>query len=348
MKIKSLLLGSAAALAAVSGANAADAIVAAAPEPMEYVKVCDAFGTGYFYIPGTETCLKIGGMVRWDLTYGNATPLLNGTPINNGYKWSSYTGSQARVNIEAKNNSEVGTVYSFIQIRGWNGSVAGNQINTGTNYNGYTAFFHAGIDAGAVGFEVGYNETAWVRFFNFGGFTDFGGLYDYAVRSYATFQGKSGAFSYIAGVEDLTSTAGKTAGLNAGVKGTFSSVEAAVGINYDIADRSWGAKGYISGTFDPVQLKLMGIYNSKTTSAYAPTGLNGTALDGFVLIAGGRVNITPKFFAAVDYSYAFKPKYWLAVGNVGYTVAKGMDVLVEGRYDRNKQSGGFLRFERNF
>ena len=70
MNIKSLLLGSAAALAVVSGAQAADAIVAAEPEPMEYVRVCDAFGTGYFYIPGTETCLKIGGYVRahieWD------------------------------------------------------------------------------------------------------------------------------------------------------------------------------------------------------------------------------------------------------------------------------------------
>ncbi len=58
MNIKSLLIGSAAALAAVSGAHAADAIVAAEPEPLEYVRVCDAFGTGFFYIPGTETCLK--------------------------------------------------------------------------------------------------------------------------------------------------------------------------------------------------------------------------------------------------------------------------------------------------
>ena len=48
MNLKSLLLGSAAALAAVSGAQAADAIVAMEPEPMEYVRVCDAFGTGYF------------------------------------------------------------------------------------------------------------------------------------------------------------------------------------------------------------------------------------------------------------------------------------------------------------
>ncbi|MDL2402290.1 porin, partial [Rhizobium mayense] len=63
MNIKSLLLGSAAALAAVSGAQAADAVVAAEPEPLEYVRICDAYGAGYFFIPGTETCLKIGGKV---------------------------------------------------------------------------------------------------------------------------------------------------------------------------------------------------------------------------------------------------------------------------------------------
>ncbi|MEK1855442.1 MAG: porin, partial [Phyllobacterium sp.] len=57
MNIKSLLLGSAAALAAVTGARAADAVVVAEPEPVEYVRVCDAYGAGFFYIPGTETCL---------------------------------------------------------------------------------------------------------------------------------------------------------------------------------------------------------------------------------------------------------------------------------------------------
>ena len=61
MNIKSLLLGSAAALVAVSGARAADAVVVAEPEPAEYVRICDVYGAGYYYIPGTETCLKISG-----------------------------------------------------------------------------------------------------------------------------------------------------------------------------------------------------------------------------------------------------------------------------------------------
>ncbi|MBI1621522.1 porin, partial [Aquamicrobium zhengzhouense] len=69
MNIKSLLLGSAAAAVAATGAQAADAIIIAEPEPMEYVRICDTYGTGYFYIPGTETCLKIGGYLRYQMEY---------------------------------------------------------------------------------------------------------------------------------------------------------------------------------------------------------------------------------------------------------------------------------------
>lgn len=70
MKLKSLLLASGAALVAVSGARAADAVIIPEPEPVEYVRVCDAAGTGYFYIPGTETCLQISGEVIY-YTYFN-------------------------------------------------------------------------------------------------------------------------------------------------------------------------------------------------------------------------------------------------------------------------------------
>ena len=62
---KSLLLGSAAGLAVVSGAQAADLPVRkAAPVAVEYVRVCTAYGAGFFFIPGTETCLRVSGRVR--------------------------------------------------------------------------------------------------------------------------------------------------------------------------------------------------------------------------------------------------------------------------------------------
>lgn len=28
-------------------------------QPIEYVRVCDIYGVGYFYIPGTETCVNV-------------------------------------------------------------------------------------------------------------------------------------------------------------------------------------------------------------------------------------------------------------------------------------------------
>ncbi|GLR46129.1 porin [Mesorhizobium amorphae] len=74
MNIRSLLLGSAAALIVVFNAHAATAIVVDEPDPTEYVKICDVYGSGYVYIPGTETCLRIGGYVRYDIGFGDVGP----------------------------------------------------------------------------------------------------------------------------------------------------------------------------------------------------------------------------------------------------------------------------------
>jgi len=59
MILKNTVIGSAFAVLGVTHANAADAIVAPEPEAVEYVRVCDAYGAGYFYIPGTETCVSM-------------------------------------------------------------------------------------------------------------------------------------------------------------------------------------------------------------------------------------------------------------------------------------------------
>ena len=53
-----------------STAYAADAVVISEPEPMEYVRICEAYGVGFYYIPGTETCLKVSGYVRMDIGAG--------------------------------------------------------------------------------------------------------------------------------------------------------------------------------------------------------------------------------------------------------------------------------------
>ena len=114
MNIKSLLLGSAAALAVVSGAQAADAIVAAEPEPVEYVRVCDAYGTGYFYIPGTETCLLIDGYIRFQVDVGHevGSTFASG---RHGSDWDAFT--RAQLQFTTKSDTEYGTLTGLIALR---------------------------------------------------------------------------------------------------------------------------------------------------------------------------------------------------------------------------------------
>ena len=113
MNIKSLLLGSAAALIAVSGARAADVVVAE-PEPVEYVRVCDAYGEGYFYIPGTETCMRISGYVRADIKGGdNVYARKRGDVDRDTYAWRT----RATLRFHTASETELGTLRTFVELR---------------------------------------------------------------------------------------------------------------------------------------------------------------------------------------------------------------------------------------
>src|SRR6187431_2029356 len=65
--VKSLILGSAAAIVAMGGAQAADLPVKA--KAVEYVRICSLYGAGFFYIPGTDTCIKLGGYLRVETAF---------------------------------------------------------------------------------------------------------------------------------------------------------------------------------------------------------------------------------------------------------------------------------------
>src|SRR5476649_1867168 len=74
--VKSLFLGTAAGLVAMTGAQAADLPVKA--KPVQYVKICSLYGAGFYYIPGTDMCLKVGGWVREEIAWGGNASLTNG------------------------------------------------------------------------------------------------------------------------------------------------------------------------------------------------------------------------------------------------------------------------------
>ncbi|TCR83854.1 porin [Rhizobium sp. BK376] len=133
MNIKGLLFGSAAALAAASSAHAADAIVAAEPEPLNYVRICDAYGVGYFYIPGTETCIKIGGKIRTEGEWYDA------------YNPSSRVGTlwhdRTELNIDTATDTEFGALKTNTIFRWeWNdgGSTSSKLLFANISLGGFT------------------------------------------------------------------------------------------------------------------------------------------------------------------------------------------------------------------
>jgi hypothetical protein len=104
--VKSLLLGSAAGLAAVAGAQAADLPVRKAA-PVEYVRVCSAYGVGFFYIPGTETCLRVSGFARFEYNVASSRGFAQD---NTGFR------SIGRLNLDARTQTAYGTLRSFVRF----------------------------------------------------------------------------------------------------------------------------------------------------------------------------------------------------------------------------------------
>jgi porin-like protein len=79
MKIsKQLFLSSAAGFISITAAYAADPPVKA--KAVEYVKICSLYGAGFYYIPGTDICIKIGSYIQFEETYANGGASMDGGP----------------------------------------------------------------------------------------------------------------------------------------------------------------------------------------------------------------------------------------------------------------------------
>jgi hypothetical protein len=122
--VKSLLLGTAAGLVAMSGAQAADLPVKA--KPVQYVKICSLYGAGFYYIPGTDTCLKVGGFVRAEMNFNANGSFAQYSRINFDDRTASrdYTRSRVGITVDARSQTEYGTLRSY--------AIVAMQIDSGT------------------------------------------------------------------------------------------------------------------------------------------------------------------------------------------------------------------------
>src|SRR6186713_1274743 len=114
---RTLILSSAAGLMALSGAQAADLPVKA--KAVEYVRICSLYGAGFFYIPGTDTCIKLGGYLRVDTTFnggGYGQPFYSGDG-GQGNRYRDYFLSRSRMalTVDTRTATEYGVVRTFGQ-----------------------------------------------------------------------------------------------------------------------------------------------------------------------------------------------------------------------------------------
>jgi hypothetical protein len=159
--IKALILGSAASLLAMGGAQAADLPVKV--KAVEYVKVCSLYGAGFYYIPGTDTCLKIGGFLRVDTSFNSsgtyAVPQFQGAGSTNLRNKDYFQGrARANLNMDTRTATEYGVVRTFVNTQ-FQWSDASDGIAGGNNEVDFAFIQFAGF---TIGKAVSQFETQWV------------------------------------------------------------------------------------------------------------------------------------------------------------------------------------------
>lgn len=261
--VKSLLLGSAAGLMAVTGSMAAD-LPSRKAAPAEYVRVCSAYGAGFFFIPGSDTCLQISGRARAQYQF-----------LTQRDQDSSTVGFRAalRIGLDARTQTEYGTLRAVARLTAerrtgaantGTGTRAGNTISgTGdpgnrlqTQINVEAAFIQfAGITAGRA--PSFFNDVVSIDEYHG---LHYSGLGSGATNLLAYTASFGGGFSATLSLEDslerrlindnVTVNALGIATV-AGAAGNFTRTSRSVDVVANLRlDQSWGSFG-VSGALVP-------------------------------------------------------------------------------------------------
>lgn len=164
--MKSLILGSAAMFAGV-GAQAADLPVKA--KAVEYVRICSLYGAGFYYIPGSDTCIKLGGYLRASVALGSngvySTPDSGVGGAQNRLRNYYTAQSRAGMSIDTRTATEYGLLRTYFEgVQTWStGGYTGAGTTAINGSTAYTTSIGSQISAGSIG--------VYYAFLQFAGFT---------------------------------------------------------------------------------------------------------------------------------------------------------------------------------
>lgn len=195
-KARHILLGTAALLAAGVGAHAADLPMA---EPVQYVRICNASGEGFFYIPGSQTCLRISGYARADVQYQE--------PVFGRADSAISFRTRARIDLDARTQTGWGTLRAFIRLQSdWSSD---NTRGLGIDPIRQNSNIYLGSsDIADNGF---YAEKAFVQF---------GGLTAGLATSFFDFYANANVLSFVGGSDLSVPLLGYTASFGNGFSAT--------------------------------------------------------------------------------------------------------------------------------
>jgi hypothetical protein len=371
VRVWGLLLGSAAALAVASRAHGADETVVPEPEPAEYLEICDVDDTGFYYVPGTEICLQVGGYYRYDIGYGRLFGEISDTGDET---WDKRARFQLR--LDAQTETELGTLrgYSAINFQWETGTKDGRSAASDSDGDGivdemvatsdYNASVSAEIEETYVelgGFRIGMTDSLFttVTFYASNVLQD--GLIPYGPYSTHqiayTFDAGNG-FTASAAVEEGSDDENYGSIIDdyaplavAGAAWSNDTFGASVVAGWDSAEGEFAVKGRVDLTpGEMIALLAMGAWSDdgdgSSGNYYAQWG------GDWALWAGGTVTFNDRVAANMEFGYN-ELGDWSLDGDVGVTVVPGFDVTPGVGYTHTDDSdddqwGGYLRTQFSF
>ncbi|MDG4897982.1 porin, partial [Mesorhizobium sp. WSM4976] len=339
-----------------SGARAADAVTVAEPEPAEYVKICDVYGAGYFYIPGTETCLRIGGYVRYDAAGGDIGSFdgARSGDVKDGKDQGTWLkNTRFTLKTWTGQETELGTLKTYTEMRmNFGNHNADYAINSAENksFDLHFAYIQLG------GLRVGLDESAFDTFVGYAGnvindtLVPYGGFQTNKIQYY--FDAGNG-FSAVVSLEEGSGGGNQTFGHYYGVGTIDSYVPHIVGgvkwtqgwgaitgvVAYDSNYESVSGKVRLDvNVNDAISLFIMGGFGSKSHLEDS-TYVDFAGGRGFYKPWGGSWAVwgggTYKFNEKASFNAQISADQWKNLGvaaNVAYTLVPGFTVTAEVDY----------------
>ena len=326
MRFKTLLLGSVATFA-FAGGNAAAADLSVA-EPVDYVRVCDAFGSGFWYIPQTDVCVAIGSRVRLAAEFDSNI----GKNGDSDWAWET----KADANLTMKKMTDWGPLTTYVSFDSGHDSSSGGS----SAWELDEAYFSVG--PATVGY-TGSVSNAGV------GFTDTGFDLMDASGNVINLSFDVGGIGFFIGIENPQDRWGSSSNaeipdlslaveLDAGGVALFGS--AVIAADCD-GDSAFAVAGTAETSVGMLDLQAGAVYAAMDSCG--PDGGNGFAVqDGWAGGASIQANWTDTFQTAATLFWTEPdgdPNYWQGAASAFFQPVDGMETILDVSFDEDGMGG---------